>query len=291
MKRSLTFVCILASGFGATALAQASSAPLPHAQRARSSFASAPAPAGPAKIAIIQFQQAVGATNEGQRDFAELRKKFEPKQTQLKTQSDEIDGLKKQLQTQSATLSDSARADLTRKIDEKTKSLQRSAEDAQNDFQTEMGETYQKLAEKVYQVAQAYAKQSGYTLLLDASAQQSPVLWANRTVPISLRPWLRPTTRSRAFRPRPPRPGLLHRRLRAPQRRPALLPPNQPQLLSSRCASETAPLCAGPFSFQSAQERIGVPCGKKCGKTAALAEALHVPAHRASGEVLQPMRA
>src|SRR5271170_7818593 len=185
MNRSLTFVCILASGFGATALAQASSAapatPMPSAPVP----ASAAAAATPAKVAIIQFQQAVGATNEGQRDFAELRKKFEPKQNQLKTQSDEIDALKKQLQTQSATMSDAARADLTRSIDEKTKSLQRSAEDAQNDFQTEMGETYQKLAEKVYQVVQAYATQAGYTLVLDASAQQSPVLWATQGTDIS----------------------------------------------------------------------------------------------------------
>jgi outer membrane protein len=147
--------------------------------------ASAAAPTGPVKIAIIQFQQAVGATNEGQRDFAELRKKFEPKQSQLKTQSDEIDSLKKQLQTQSTTLSDSARAALTKQIDDKTKSLQRSAEDAQNDFQTEMGETYQKLAEKVYQVVQTYAASGGYTLVLDASAQQSPVLWANQGTDIS----------------------------------------------------------------------------------------------------------
>lgn len=185
MKRSLTFVCILASGFGATALAQASSAAMPSAPVPASATSAPTTPPAAAKIAIIQFQQAVGATNEGQRDFAELRKKFEPKQTQLKAESDEIDGLKKQLQTQGATMSDTARADLTRKIDDKTKALQRSAEDAQNDFQTEMGETYQKLAEKVYQVVQAYATQAGYTLVLDASAQQSPVLWANQGTDIS----------------------------------------------------------------------------------------------------------
>ena len=48
-----------------------------------------------------------------------------------------------------------------------------------------MGETYQKLAEKVYQVVQTYASQAGYTLVLDASAQQSPVLWANQGTDIS----------------------------------------------------------------------------------------------------------
>ena len=83
------------------------------------------------------------------------------------------------------TATDATRATLTKQIDEKTKSLQRQGEDAQNDFQTEMGETYQKLAEKVYQVVQAYASQSGYTLVLDASAQQSPVLWANQGTDIS----------------------------------------------------------------------------------------------------------
>jgi len=185
MKRSLTFVCILASGFGATALAQASSAAMPSAPLPASAAPATTTAPVAAKVAIIQFQQAVAATNEGQRDFAELRKKFEPKQTQLKTESDEIDSLKKQLQTQGATLSDTARASLTRQIDEKTKSLQRSAEDAQNDFQTETGETYQKVAEKVYQVLQAYATQAGYTLVLDASAQQSPVLWATQATDIS----------------------------------------------------------------------------------------------------------
>ena len=63
--------------------------------------------------------------------------------------------------------------------------MQRQAEDAQNDFQQETGETYQKLAEKVYQVLQAYAAQSGYTVILDASAQQSPVLWATQGIDIS----------------------------------------------------------------------------------------------------------
>ena len=85
MKRSLTFVCILASGVGATALAQASSTPAtPVPSAPVPASATVPAP-GPAKIAIIQFQQAVGATNEGQRDFAELRNKFEPKQTQCRS--------------------------------------------------------------------------------------------------------------------------------------------------------------------------------------------------------------
>lgn len=184
MKRSLTLVCML--GVGLTAIAQAGSTsdPTPSAPLPAGS-APAASPAGPAKIAVIEFQGVVAQTNEGQRDFSELRKKYEPKQTQLKAQSDELDRLKSQLQTQSATLSDAERANKSREIDDKTKALQRAAEDAQNDFTTEMNQTYQQLAEKVYQVLQSYATQNGYTVVLDASAQQSPVLWANQATNIS----------------------------------------------------------------------------------------------------------
>ena len=184
MKRSFTLVCLLASatGVGSIALAQTPSAPTPAGSAALS--ASPAVPANP-KIAIIAFQQAVAATNEGQRNFAQLRVKFEPKQTQLKTQSDEIDSLKKQLQDAGSNLSEPERDSRLRTIDEKTKSLQRSAEDAQNEASTAMNDMYQQLAQKVYAVLDAYANQNKFTLVLDTSAQQTPVLWANNSADIT----------------------------------------------------------------------------------------------------------
>ena len=184
MKRSFTLVCLLASATGVgilstsnSALAQAPSAPTPAESTA--GLAAAPAVPSSAKIAIINFQQAVAATNEGQRNFAQLRVKFEPKQAQLKAQSDEIDSLKKQLQDAGTNLSEPERDSRLRVIDEKTKSLQRSAEDAQNEASGAMNDMYQALAQKVYAVLDTYSGQSKFTLVLDTSAQQTPVLWDN----------------------------------------------------------------------------------------------------------------
>ncbi len=182
MNRSLTLVCLLASSMGATALAQTAA---PAADPTPNAPSAAAVPAGPSKVAIIMFQPAVAKTNEGQRDFAELRTKFTPRQTELTSKNAEIETLKKQLQTAGTTLSESDRAAKLKVIDEKEKALQRSAEEAQSDFQGQMNETYQKLAEKVYQVATDYAKSQGYTLVVDASAQQSPVLWANPSTDIT----------------------------------------------------------------------------------------------------------
>ena len=58
----------------------------------------ASAPAGPSKVAVIMFQAAVSQTNEFQRDFADLQKKYDPRRVALKTLSDQVDALTKQLQ-------------------------------------------------------------------------------------------------------------------------------------------------------------------------------------------------
>ena len=181
MKRftlsSLPLVCLLASGLGASAFAQSAAA-----------GAAGPASPGVTKIAVINFQGAVAQTNEGQRNFSELQKKFDPKRTQLKALQDKIDNDKKQLQASGDKLSDAERQTRLKTIDDEEKEYQRTGEDASNDFQQEMQQTYQQLAEKVYGTLQSYAEQNGYTVVLDAAAsqQQAPiVLWANKSTDIT----------------------------------------------------------------------------------------------------------
>jgi outer membrane protein len=176
MKHSFAIATLLASGFALSSAAQTAPAAAAPASTA---------PAGPAKIAVIAFQAAVAQTNEGQRNFADLQKKYLPKETALKAQNDEIEGLTKQLQAQGATLSDAAKATQARTIDEKKKKLDRDAEDLRNEGQQEAQEMMSTLASKVYDVLSGYAQQQGYTLVLDVSQQQNPVLFAVPSTDIS----------------------------------------------------------------------------------------------------------
>lgn len=169
MKRSFVLIACLASGLALTA----------HAQTAAPRATAPAGPAEPAKVGVIAFQVAVAQTNEGQRDFADLQKKFDPRRQQLKAESDQIDTLTKQLQTQAATLSDAEQQSRARSIDEQKKKLDRDSQDAQTDFQQAMQDMYNGLASKVYDVMESYAKLKGYTLVLDISQQQSPVLFAS----------------------------------------------------------------------------------------------------------------
>jgi outer membrane protein len=183
MKRSLSLVCMLVSTLGAGALAQTAAEP-PSAPGAPA----ATAPAGPTRIAVIQFEAVVAQTNEGQRAFSELNSKFQPKQQQIKQESDEVDTLKKDLQTAGDKLSDVERQTRLRSIDDKEKTLQRNVEDARNDFSGEMNEKFSGIAQKVAAVMAKYAQDNGYTVVLDAGSsqqQQSPILWASESTNIS----------------------------------------------------------------------------------------------------------
>jgi outer membrane protein len=135
--------------------------------------------AGPAKVAVIAFQAAVSQTNEFQRDFADLQKKYDPRRQQLKSLSDEIDTLTKQLQDQGAQLSEEERISRSRAIDDKKKQLDRDTQDAQSDFQSDMQQLFNNEAVKVGALMTDYAAKQGYTLVLDAGDQQSAtVLYA-----------------------------------------------------------------------------------------------------------------
>ena len=143
-------------------------------------------PSGPAKIAIIGFQEAVAQTNDFQRRFADLQKKYEPKRQQIKTLNDQISGLQKELQAQSATLTDADRATKAKQLDDKQKELKRTGEDAQSDFQQDMQQTFAAVAGKFAETLDAYAKEHGFTVVLDGGNQQMPVvLYANQSADIT----------------------------------------------------------------------------------------------------------
>jgi outer membrane protein len=172
MTRKLAPFVVLAVVLSLTAFAQTgNAAPTP-----------APTPAtspAPTRIGIINIQQAIVATNEGQRDMEQLQKKFEPRQAELQKLNSEVEDLKKQLQTQGDKLNDDARVNLQKSLESKQKSLQRNLEDAQNDAQQQQGEVFNRIGQKMMGVLEKYAKSNGYSLIVDVSSPQSPVLWAD----------------------------------------------------------------------------------------------------------------
>ena len=141
----------------------------------------------PTKIGIINIQNVIVGTDDGQKELQALEKKFEPRKVELRALSDEIEALKKQLDTQGAKLNDEARAALVKQIDSKRKSFGRVEEDAQSDFGTQQNEIIQKILQKLIPVIDKYAKDNGLIFIMDGSKPwpEWPLVWASPSVDIS----------------------------------------------------------------------------------------------------------
>lgn len=150
--------------------------------------ATAPAPRSTGtRVGTINIEQAIVATNEGRRDFDQLSKTLEPKQTELKTANEEIEALKKQFTNTQEKMNDDARATLQKQIETKQKSFDRSVQDAREDAQGRQNEIAQRILQKLAPVLVKYAGENGFGVIIDTSQPwpQGPVVWYGEAVDIT----------------------------------------------------------------------------------------------------------
>jgi outer membrane protein len=139
------------------------------------------------KVGTININEALFGSNEGRRDIEALQKKFEPKQNELKNQNDELESLKKQMQTQQDKLNPEALETLKKQIDSKQKSFDRSVQDAQEDFGGQQQEIAKRILQKMAPMIVKYSQENGFGMIVDTSKNwpESPVLWWGEAVDIT----------------------------------------------------------------------------------------------------------
>ena len=128
-------------------------------------------------IVTVSFNAAVLQTAEAQSQLTALQTKFAPRQTQLKTLSEEIESLRKQLQAFAGKLSDAESASRQQALSVKEKQLQRQAEDLRNDSDSDSQQVFQTVAQKVYAFLQTYAQQHSYAVVVERGSDTAPVVW------------------------------------------------------------------------------------------------------------------
>ncbi len=146
---------------------------------AQSSGAAAP------KVGVISIQVAIQSTAEGKQAAAELQSRFAPRQTELDNLRKQIEDLQTRLRTTSNTLSDEEKARLAREGDQMTRTYQRKQQDSQDDFNEAEREIVDRIGRKMIDILDKYSKENGYSVVLDTSAQNTPVIYAANTVDVT----------------------------------------------------------------------------------------------------------
>ena len=142
-------------------------------------FAGALSAQTPTKVGIIHIQNAIIGTKEGQKALKDLEAKAAPKKAELEKRQAEIQGLQEKLNKTSNVGGEEVKNNLMREIDQKTKAFRRDVDDAQADLDQENQKVINTIGQGLMAVLDKYAKDNGYSIILDVSNQQtSNVLFA-----------------------------------------------------------------------------------------------------------------
>lgn len=139
----------------------------------------------PGKVGIISVQGAIVGTKDGQKASQELTAKFSPKQKEFEARQNEINQLQDQLNKGGTLMAEEKRNQLAREIDEKKKRLERDTQDAQEELNNEQQRVLQSLGQRMLAVVEKYAKDNGYSMILDVSSPNTPVLWSSTAIDIT----------------------------------------------------------------------------------------------------------
>ncbi len=138
-----------------------------------------------AKVGVISVQGAIVGTHDGQKASQELEVKFNPKKKEFDTRQSEIAQLQDQYNKGGSVMNEDKRNQLARDIDEKKKRLERDMQDANEELQSEQQKVLQGLGQRMMAVIEKYAKDNGYTMILDVSNPNTPVLYASSGIDIT----------------------------------------------------------------------------------------------------------
>jgi outer membrane protein len=138
------------------------------------------AAAAPVKIAVMNVRNAIVATAEGKLAQAQLQSQFAPKQNELQATQKQIEDLQTKLNAGSRTLSTDEQAKMRRDGEMLSRRLQRGNDDLNEELQAAQAEIVDSIGRKMLEVLDRYSRENGITVVLDTSAQGTPVVYGSQ---------------------------------------------------------------------------------------------------------------
>jgi len=137
------------------------------------------------KVGVINIQAAIAGTAEGKQAAAELQSQFAPRTTELQNLQKQGQDLSARLQNGQTTLNDEEKARLQRQLDQLNRSFQRKQQEFQEDTNEAQQDVVNRIGRKMIDVLDKYSKENSYSVILDESSQQTPVIYASNQVDVT----------------------------------------------------------------------------------------------------------
>ena len=135
------------------------------------------AAAAPVKIGLLNVRQAIVATAEGKQASAQMQSQFAPQQTELENTQKQIQELQNRLASGARTLSEDEKARLQRQGEYLARQFQRKQDDLNEAINVAQSDIFDSIGRKMSEVLDRYSRENSYAIILDTSAQGSPVIY------------------------------------------------------------------------------------------------------------------
>ena len=168
---------VLSAALGAGCLLVAGAA------RTQSPTAAGSAAAG--KVGVIAIRQAIGSTAEGKQAQAELQSQLAPRQSEIESLNKQVTDLQQRLQASAGKLSQEEEARLRQEGQRKAQRLERMNTEYQEDANAALGDITERIGRKMVDVLDRYSRENGYVLMLDSSAQNTPILFNSTQIDVT----------------------------------------------------------------------------------------------------------
>lgn len=134
-------------------------------------------------IAVIDVQQVVNESAAGKETMGRLRKMQDDKVAEGRRKADELDGLRKQLATQRATLTDAKVAEIEKQIEDKQVELQRFSDDTKQQLQDAQAKELGALEKQIMPIINEIGQELKVQLIFNKF--QSGLVYADDAVDIT----------------------------------------------------------------------------------------------------------
>lgn len=139
----------------------------------------------PSKVGTISLQAAIVNTAEGKQASAELQTRFAARSTELQNLQKQIKDIQAKLQSRQQVLSEGESGRLQREAERLTGTLQRKQQYFQEDLNAAQQNMMNNIGPKLADVLSKYSKENGYSVILDTSSQQTPVVYGAPQVDVT----------------------------------------------------------------------------------------------------------
>ncbi|MGH9346575.1 MAG: OmpH family outer membrane protein, partial [Vicinamibacterales bacterium] len=130
-----------------------------------------------AKIAYINIQRIANESGEGKAATAKVQALNQKKVQELNEKNKALQADQQKLQSSLTIMSDTARAELEKKIERQNVDIQRATQDAQQEVQELQQDLQSEFQRKLMPIVQQVAQEKGLHLLF--SAADSGIVWAD----------------------------------------------------------------------------------------------------------------